>query len=63
MPTTGPKPCRLEHSARLEPFHMKRERELGYFDAETGDYVEYASRRDVPDAWADALPGQEQVSA
>ncbi|RMZ52950.1 hypothetical protein APUTEX25_001069 [Auxenochlorella protothecoides] len=56
-----PVSSRLEHSARLEPFHMKRERELGYFDAETGDYVEYASRRDVPDAWADALPVTESM--
>ncbi|KIY99068.1 CD2 antigen cytoplasmic tail-binding protein 2 [Monoraphidium neglectum] len=37
----------------IEPFHLKREREEGYFDAE-GNYIQY--RRDVPDdAWLESL--------
>ncbi|KAK2078982.1 hypothetical protein QBZ16_002672 [Prototheca wickerhamii] len=47
----------LEHAARLEPFHLKRERAQGHFDPETGAYVPHAAERPiVADAWADELP-------
>lgn len=50
--------ARLEHAARLEPFHLKRERAQGHFDPETGAYVPHAAERPiVADAWADELPG------
>ncbi|PRW58842.1 CD2 antigen cytoplasmic tail-binding 2 [Chlorella sorokiniana] len=41
----------------IEPFHLKREREEGYFD-EDGTYVEY-KRDEVEDAWADSLANVE----
>jgi hypothetical protein len=41
----------------MEPFHLRREREEGYFDSETGDYVEYR-RDEEEDAWVDALPSE-----
>jgi hypothetical protein len=40
----------------MEPFHLKREREEGYFD-ESGTYVEYKTD-DVEDNWADSLAGE-----
>ncbi|KAL4859915.1 CD2 antigen cytoplasmic tail-binding protein 2 [Chlorella vulgaris] len=40
-----------------EPFHLKREREEGYFD-EDGNYVEYKAQ-EVEDAWADGLANVE----
>lgn len=56
--------ARLEHAVRLEPFHLKREREEGYFDEETGTYVRHrVAAPDVEDAWADALPGREEAHA
>ncbi|KAL4425716.1 hypothetical protein ABPG75_009732 [Micractinium tetrahymenae] len=41
----------------FEPFHLKREREEGYFD-EAGNYVEYKTD-EVEDAWADELANVE----
>ncbi|KAL4445882.1 hypothetical protein ABPG77_009081 [Micractinium sp. CCAP 211/92] len=41
----------------FEPFHLKREREEGYFD-EAGSYVEYKND-EVEDAWADELANVE----
>jgi hypothetical protein len=47
----------------LEPFNMRQEREEGFFDAVTGDYVAYKRRnREERDAWVDALPGTTMVT-
>lgn len=39
----------------IEPFHLKAEREEGYFDRESGGYVRLRRVEGVEDAWADAL--------
>ena len=44
-----------EEGIPIEPFHLKREREEGYFDAE-GNYVEYALQDD-DDEWLSSLAG------
>ena len=41
----------------FEPFHLRREREEGYFDYD-GCYVEYRDPDEEADAWLDALPGR-----
>ena len=37
----------------FEPFHLKREREEGYFDSD-GNYIQY-KLDEVKDAWLDSL--------
>lgn len=44
-----------EDGIPIEPFHLKREREQGYFDAD-GTYIEYALKDD-DDAWLASLAG------
>lgn len=44
-----------EDGIPIEPFHLKREREEGYFDVD-GNYVEYALK-DADDAWLSSLAG------
>lgn len=44
-----------EDGIPIEPFHLKREREEGYFDAD-GNYIEYALGDD-DDAWLASLAG------
>ena len=39
---------------QLEPFNLKRERELGDFD-EDGNYVERRVEKDIVDAWLDGV--------
>ncbi|KAJ6804828.1 CD2 antigen cytoplasmic tail-binding protein 2-like protein [Iris pallida] len=41
-----------EDGIQIEPFNLKQEREEGYFDAD-GNYVEYAIRSEIKDAWLD----------
>ena len=42
-----------EAGVAFEPFHLKKEREEGYFDAD-GNYIQY-KLDDVKDAWLDSL--------
>ncbi|KAK9840947.1 hypothetical protein WJX81_001959 [Elliptochloris bilobata] len=44
----------------IEPFHLRSERQGGYFDAE-GTYIEFRNR-EVPDAWLDSLPQAEEAA-
>lgn len=41
-----------EDGIQIEPFNLKQEREEGYFDA-NGNYVEYAIKNEIKDAWLD----------
>ena len=43
-----------EAGVAFEPFHLKKEREEGYFDAD-GNYIQY-KLDEVKDAWLDSLP-------
>ena len=43
----------------FEPFHMKNEREEGYFDAESGSYIRVKKKEDIEDVWADTLAREE----
>lgn len=42
-----------EAGIAFEPFHLKKEREEGYFDAD-GNYIQY-KLDEVKDAWLDSL--------
>lgn len=42
-----------EAGVAFEPFHLKKEREEGYFDAD-GNYIQY-KLDEVKDAWLDSL--------
>lgn len=42
-----------EAGVAFEPFHLKREREEGYFDSD-GNYIQY-KLDEVKDAWLDSL--------
>ena len=43
----------------FEPFHMKSEREEGYFDAESGSYIRVKKKEDIEDVWADTFAREE----
>ncbi len=43
----------------FEPFNLKEERNSGYFDAASGSYIQLKKKKDVDDAWADALAATE----
>lgn len=49
-----------EDGIPIEPFHLKREREEGYFDAD-GNYIEYALKDD-DDAWLASLAGEHDLT-
>jgi len=38
----------------IEPFHLRRERAEGYFDAD-GNYIEYVGLESADDAWLESL--------
>lgn len=48
-----------DRGVAFEPFHLKVEREEGYFDRESGSYVRLRKKEAVDDAWADALAATE----
>ncbi|KAK9830311.1 hypothetical protein WJX72_010947 [[Myrmecia] bisecta] len=50
-----------EAGVPIEPFHLKKEREEGYFDAD-GNYIEY-KLDGLSDAWLDSLEGTAQTGA
>ncbi|GFP98695.1 cd2 antigen cytoplasmic tail-binding protein 2 [Phtheirospermum japonicum] len=43
-----------EEGVAMEPFNLEKEREDGYFD-ENGNYVEYANKNEIKDAWLDSV--------
>eukprot|EP00898_Chlorokybus_atmophyticus_P003338 jgi/Chlat1/4004/Chrsp26S04078 len=45
----------------MDPFHLKNEREEGYFDAH-GNYVEYRLEKDIHDAWLDTAEVDETLA-
>ncbi|KAL3620930.1 hypothetical protein CASFOL_035842 [Castilleja foliolosa] len=44
----------VEEGVAMEPFNLEKEREDGYFD-ENGNYVEYANKNEIKDAWLDSV--------